>query len=105
MSTFPPPISNQPGVGMAPHRGVLVLVLGILGLVLCVFCGIAAWLFGNKDLAEMQAGRMDPSGMQLTKIGKILGIVATALWGVWIVLWVGMMILGAGAAAVGGGRP
>ena len=43
-----------------PHRGVLILVFGILGLVACQLFGIAAWVMGNADLEEMSVGRMDP---------------------------------------------
>jgi len=62
-----------------PHRGVLILVFGILGLVVCQLFGIAAWLMGNTDLEEMSVGRMDPSGRDLTKAGRICGMVATAI--------------------------
>ncbi len=62
-----------------PHRGGLILALGIIGLVACGPVGIAAWLMGNNDLKAMDAGRMDPEGRQLTQVGKILGIIATVL--------------------------
>jgi hypothetical protein len=64
---------------MKQHRGVLILVFGILGLVLCPFFGVAAWVMGNNDLLEMATGRMDPTGRDLTKAGRICGMVGTAL--------------------------
>lgn len=64
---------------MRPHRGSIILVYGILGLVVCQFFGIAAWFMGNTDLNEMALGRMDPSGKDLTKAGRICGMVATAI--------------------------
>ena len=64
---------------LKPHRGTVVLVLGILGLVCCVICGIVAWVMGNTDLAEMDAGTMDDSGRDLTKAGKICGIISVCL--------------------------
>lgn len=64
---------------MKPHRGALILVFGILGLVLCQLFGIAAWVMGNNDLKEMDAGVMDSTGRDLTKVGRICGIIATAL--------------------------
>ena len=64
---------------MRPHRGVVILVFGILGLVLCQLFGIAAWVMGNEDLKEMNAGRMDSSGRDLTKAGRICGMVATGV--------------------------
>ena len=64
---------------MRPHRGVTILVLGILGLVLCPFCGVAAWMMGNGDLEEMAAGRMDNNGRDLTNAGRICGIFGTVI--------------------------
>jgi hypothetical protein len=64
-----------------PHRGTLVLVLGILAIVfnICLVPGVLAWTFGNQDLKEMDAGMMDPSGRGMTQAGKIMGIVGTVL--------------------------
>jgi len=67
------------GQPMRPHRGVLILVLGILGLVCCFILGIIAWVMGSGDLREMDAGRMDPSGRGLTQAGKICGIISVVL--------------------------
>jgi hypothetical protein len=64
---------------MKPHRGTLILVLGILGLVICAPLGIAAWVMGAGDLKEMDAGTMDPSGRGATQAGKICGIIGTIL--------------------------
>jgi hypothetical protein len=64
---------------MKPHRGTLILVFGILGLVVCGPLGIAAWVMGSKDLKEMAAGTMDPSGRSLTSGGRICGIIASIL--------------------------
>ena len=64
---------------LKPHRGVLILVLGILSLVVCpLVLGQVAWVMGNTDLREIDAGQMDPEGRGMTLAGKILGIVATA---------------------------
>lgn len=62
---------------MSPHRGVLILVLGILSLVLCALLGPVAWIMGKGDMAEIDAGRMDPEGRGLTQAGMICGIVGT----------------------------
>lgn len=78
------PIPQQ----LRPHRGTVILVLGILGLVCCFICGIVAWVMANGDLREMQAGRMDPSGQGLTQAGKICGIISVVLWIIWLVFWV-----------------
>ena len=77
---------------MTPHRGVLVLVLGILGLVGCgILTGIPAWVIGSGDLKAMDAGTMDPSGRSLTNAGKICGMIATIIAIVAVVL-VGLLI-------------
>ncbi len=73
---------------LAPHRGTLVLVLGILGLVICMPCGIAAWIMGNSDLAAMGRGEMDRAGEGMTKAGKICGIISVILAIVGIIIWV-----------------
>ena len=64
---------------MKPHRAVLILVFGILSFVLCPFFGIAAWVMGNNYLQEMAAGRMDVTGRDMTKAGRICGMIGTAI--------------------------
>jgi len=85
---------------LTPHRGTLVLVLGILGIVCCFICGIVAWVFANTDLREMDAGRMDPEGRGLTQAGKICGIIGIVLAVLMIVINLLMMMLAAGAGAM-----
>jgi len=79
---------------MKPHRGTLILVLGILGLVVCGPLGIAAWVMGNGDLKEMDAGAMDPSGRSTTNAGRICGIIATILLAITIVVCILVFGLG-----------
>ena len=85
---------------MKPHRGTLILVLGILGLVVCGPCGIAAWIMGNGDLKEMDAGAMDPSGRSTTNAGRICGIIATILMILAVVALILIFALGIFGAAV-----
>lgn len=66
--------------GGEPHRGVLILVLGILSLMVCGVLGIAAWMMGKSDLEKMRIGQMDKEGEPLTKVGYILGIVGSILF-------------------------
>ena len=84
---------------MKPHRGTLILVLGILGLVICGPLGIAAWIMGNSDLKEMDAGAMDPSGRGTTQAGKICGMIATILMILGLVIFVAVLALGMVGAA------
>ena len=86
---------------MKPHRGTLILVLGILGLVVCGPLGIAAWIMGSTDLKEMDAGTMDPSGRGQTQAGKICGIIATVLLIVGLVAFVLLFALGMVGAMTG----
>jgi hypothetical protein len=89
-SQIPP---QPPSMGMMqPHRGVMILVFGILGLILCVIFGIVAWVMGSGDLKQMDAGAMDPSGRGLTQAGKICGMIGVILNIVAIVLYVLLMI-------------
>jgi len=67
------------GRNYSPHRGALILTLGILSLVICGFLGPFAWVMGNTDLAEIRAGRMDPEGEGLTQAGRICGMIASIL--------------------------
>src|SRR6516162_1553033 len=62
-----------------PHRGTLILVLGILSLVICGPLGIAAWVMGNNDLASMRRGEMDREGEGTTQAGRICGMIACIL--------------------------
>ncbi len=64
---------------LQPHRGVLILVFGILGLCVCFLFGIAAWVMGNADMEAMDRGMMDPEGRGLTQAGKICGMVSVIL--------------------------
>ena len=85
---------------MLPHRGSVILTLGILGLVVCPLLGIAAWQMGNDDLSHMKYGRMEPSGRDLTSAGRVLGMVATAIFVIQIIILfvfvIGTLVLGHG---------
>jgi hypothetical protein len=86
---------------MKPHRGTLILVLGILSLVMCAPLGIAAWLMGNGDLKLMDAGQMDSTGRSMTNAGRICGIIASVLLILGVlgmILIFGLGLLGAAAS-------
>ncbi|MCC6232011.1 MAG: DUF4190 domain-containing protein [Verrucomicrobiales bacterium] len=86
---------------MKPHRGTLILVLGILGLVICFPLGIAAWIMGQGDLKEMDSGVMDPTGRGMTSAGKIIGIVATVLTALGLLAGIALFAIGLLGAATG----
>jgi hypothetical protein len=70
---------------LQPHRGVLVLVLGILSIVLACI-PLAGWILGgismsmgSNDERLMDARAMDRSGRAMTKAGRACGIVGVFL--------------------------
>ena len=89
------PAMNQP---LKPHRGVMILIFGILGILCCFIFGIVAWVMGNNDIREMDAGLMDPEGKGLTQAGKICGIIGVVLAIIGIVIQLIMMMVGGGLA-------
>jgi hypothetical protein len=84
---------------MKTHRGTLILVFGILGLLICGPLGIAAWIMGGNDLKEMDAGTMDPAGRGNTQAGKICGMIATILMIIGLVIGI-LMVAFVGVARV-----
>jgi hypothetical protein len=66
-----------------PGRSGLILAFGILSI-LCLgpILGIPAWIMGRKDLNKIDKGQILSSERSLTKIGMILGIIATSLWAI-----------------------
>jgi hypothetical protein len=83
-----------------PHRGTLILVLGILSLVICGPLGIASWVMGNTDLAAMRRGEMDREGEGMTQAGRICGMIACVFMLIACVVY-GLIAV---VAIAGGGR-
>ncbi len=98
MTDMPPPMSAG---SYAPHRGVLILVLGILSIVFCSPVGPFAWLMGKGDLKKIDAGAMDPEGKGLTQAGMICGIVGSVFLVLQLLYVIFVMVLGVGLAAAG----
>jgi len=88
---------------MKPHRGTLILVLGILGIIVCAPLAIFAWVMGSSDLKEMDAGTMDPAGRGNTQIGKICGIIGTILFIIGLIIFAIFFMFGMAAAIHQGG--
>lgn len=75
-----------------PHRGSLILVLGIislsfvalsmcygLGILVGLPLGITAWVLGSGDLRKIKNNEMDIEGLGMTQAGWICGIIGTIL--------------------------
>lgn len=73
-------VEEAPRRDLIPHRGALILILGLLGLTLSflapigILLGLAAWVMGQGDLAQMRRKEMDAEGHGLTVGGLITGI-------------------------------
>jgi hypothetical protein len=108
MTHFPPSTPAPLSAGVRPHRGEMILVLGILSLVISgcgvgLILGIVAWVMGNEDLRAMASGRMDPAGHSPTKAGRICGMIGVALSVLAVVVGVLYFVL-IGALLASGGR-
>ena len=86
---------------LKPHRGSMVLVLGILSIVVCQPLGFFAWSMGKNDLRKMDKGIMDPEGRGITDAGKICGIIGVAIMFLGLGIWFLMFVLAVGAAVAG----
>lgn len=72
---------GYPAAHQTPHRGGLILALGIVSL-MCNFMlipSILAWVWGRSDLQQIRAGQMDRTGEGLTQAGMIIGIIMTCI--------------------------
>ncbi len=75
------PAGYPGGQFVQPHRGGLILVLAIVGIVMgCPIFSLMAWVMGSGDLREMRAGRMDRGGEGLTQAGQIIGMIPSILF-------------------------
>lgn len=99
--TFAPagaPYGN-PSMYAKPHRGVIVLVLAIVGWVSgCFVFGTIAWIMGAADVREMKLGRMDNSGLGLTQAGYILGAIHTVLAVLGLLVFLFIMVMAIAAS-------
>ncbi len=78
MSQYPPPYPAKP----PDHpQAVTVLVLGICGLLVCQVIGPFAWSMGSRALREIDGSGGQVGGRDMVNIGRVLGMVSTALLG------------------------
>jgi hypothetical protein len=84
------------GAYLLPERGVLIVSLAILGLLVCPILSVVAWAMANRDLKDMEAGRMDRRGYGLTLAGRVvamLTILALVVVGV-VAVFVMLLVIG-----------
>ncbi|HEY3528918.1 MAG TPA: DUF4190 domain-containing protein [Nocardioides sp.] len=88
---YGPPSPNHP-------QATTVLVLGILGIVICGFVAPFAWVIGNRVVREIDAAGGRWGGRTEANVGRILGIVGSALL-ILGAVFIGVFVLGGIIAA------
>jgi hypothetical protein len=97
MSEQPPYAAPPPGYAPRPNAGnaVTALVLGILGVFLCgPFTSIPAIIVGRNAIREIDASQGQLGGREMAQAGYVLGIVMTVLYGLGLLLVLGLFVLG-----------
>jgi hypothetical protein len=91
------------GAPPADHpQATTVLVLGIISLVLCQILGPFAWVMGNRVVREIDAAGGTVGGRSTANAGRICGIIATALFGLGVLLLIGVVLVALVAASQSG---
>lgn len=85
-------------------NSTIVLVLGILGIVqiLPIIGGIVAWVWGGSLVRQGQEAGLPDDVTQNARIGRILGIISVALWGVLLAFFIVAVIFGVVVASNSG---
>jgi len=87
---FGPQYSPEPP---ATKKATTALVLGIVGLTVCVgIASIPAWIIGNDALKEIERSNGTLGGRSFAQAGKVMGIIGTAL-GALSVLVLGLFLV------------
>lgn len=81
-----------------PHRGILILVLGLLSVVLCCFppagwgLGGFSMVMASHDERLMEARVMDRTGWVMTRAGHVCGIIGVFLASVFFIVHTGLTL-------------
>lgn len=90
----PAPLEGYAAPPLVDHpSGTTVLVLGVLAFVICPLTGIFAITMGNRALREIDSAPGVYRNRQSVFVGRVLGIVALAVYGVLIALYL-LFVLG-----------
>jgi hypothetical protein len=97
----PPGAYGQPmyGGGQPHGSATTAMILGILGLVLCGFLGIPAFIIGRRAEREILASNGALTGEGMAKAGWIMGLISMILIALSILL---IIVLIAGGLIAGG---
>lgn len=85
--SYPP----QPGYQPMPQdhpRATTSLILGILGLVVCLFCAPFAWRIGKQAVTEIDAAGGQLGGRSTAQAGYVLGLIGTVVLAIVVVVLV-----------------
>ncbi|MEO6627924.1 MAG: DUF4190 domain-containing protein [Aquihabitans sp.] len=74
-------------------------MLGLLGLIFCQILGPVAWVMGNTALREIDANPAAYSNRSNVAVGRMLGIIASALILLALVAFILLLVVGAFAAS------
>lgn len=91
---------TEPARYAEDSQATMILVLGIISLVICGLLGPVAWVMGNKEIEAIDAGRRPPENRQTANIGRILGMIASALIVLGILFFIVALAIGGFASAV-----
>jgi hypothetical protein len=62
------------------HRGGAILAMSLVGILICQFVAIPAFIMALTDLGKMNQGTMDPSGRGLTIAGLVISSLSLLLF-------------------------
>ncbi len=101
---LPPP--SYPPMPRSHGNATTSLVLSIIGLTMVPGLGIIGWIMGSKALEEIDAHpEMGWTNRDHAVIGRLVGIVGTALLGFIVLLVVGYVVFILGLVAIIGTTP
>jgi hypothetical protein len=74
-------------------QATTVLILGIVGIVACGLAAPFAWVMGNRVVREIDASGGTLGGRSNANVGRVCGIVGTALLGLALLVFVAVIIV------------
>lgn len=87
------PVYRAPENGL----GIAALILGILGIMSCMACGIAAIICGHMGVKKADRGEADNRGM--AQAGLVMGYIGVGLWLLFIIVYVVFFVILIGASS------